>query len=411
MNRNLLLLLFFLLTGVFQGCNTLYNTKVIEIQVLVPGTARIPKDYTKLAVKYNNSNIAFNPTFASYFEDTTHFSDTRNLDSIASLIYFDVFTDFVSEQNYFEAVTVLEPTDFGKIAVSDSLVLNRLAMTASDSVKTRKMNPEILKITRLAGSIKPAVSKKDSTLFIDPDYGFYTRNDLDEIARQTGADIFLSFDFFATANGIYSPDYYLSYPDSLKRDYLFEMNKHTAEEVVYVFSVWNIYDLKRKELTFAWQDIDTVNWVEPAYSLREAKRVLPPRKDAVLNAADIAGTQFARYISPYWVKVERMYYQSGHVDLKKTDKMVADNRWLEAAEIWRANVKNKNRNIAAKSMFNLALACEMNGEIDAAIDWAVKSYYVFGSKKEDHASNTEQYIRILGQRKLDIRKLENKMPQ
>ena len=96
MNRNLLLLLFFVLTGIFQGCNTLYNTKVIEIQVLVPGTARIPKDYTKLAVKYNNSNIAFNPAFASYFEDTTHFSDTRNLDSIASLIYFDVFTDFAS---------------------------------------------------------------------------------------------------------------------------------------------------------------------------------------------------------------------------------------------------------------------------------------------------------------------------
>lgn len=404
--RKFLPVLFFVFLAALQSCNTLYNTKVISIQVLVPGKAKIPEDYTKLAIKYNNCNIAFNPLFAGYFEDTTKIMDTKNLDSIASLVYFDICNDFIRSQHYFDSVIVLEPSDFGQVAVSDSLVMKRLKQNKTDSVKTEPINPEVLKIAQFVNSFKSTGSKKDTTLLIDPGFGFYTRADLEEIAQQTNADIFLSFDFFATTDGIYSPDYYLSYPDSLKKNYLIEVNRHTAEEQVYIYSNWNIYDLKNLALTFAYQNIDTINWVEPAYSLREARRTLPPRKDAIFNAADMAGTQFGRYISPHWVDVDRMYYQSGHSELKKTNKMIAEDRWLEAAEIWKKNTTNRNKNIAAKSMFNLALACEMNGEIDAAMDWAVKSFFVLGSKNEIHRFNTQQYINILGQRKLDIKKIE-----
>lgn len=406
--RKLLPLLFFVFLAALQSCNTLYNTKVISIQVLVPGKAKTPKDYTKLALKYNNSNIAMNPLFAGYFEDTTMIMDTKNLDSIASLVYFDVFTDFIRSQHYFDSVTVLKPFDFSNISISDSLVKARLLqLNTIDPGKTELINPEVLKITHLVNSFKSTGLGKDTTLLIDPEFGFYTRNKLEKIAQQTKADIFLSFDFFATADGIYSPDYYLSYPDSLKKSYLVEVNRHTAEELVYIYSNWNIYDLKNLALTFAYQNIDTINWVEPAYSMREARRTLPPRKDAIFNAADMAGTQFGRYISPHWVDVDRMYYQSGHSELKKTNKLITEDRWLEAAEIWKKNTTNRNKTIAAKSMFNMALACEMNGEIDAAMDWAVKSYYVLGTKKEIHRFNTQQYINILGQRKLDIKKIEN----
>lgn len=406
--RKLLPVLFFVFLAALQSCNTLYNTKVISIQVLVPGKAKTPKDYTKLAVKYNNSNIAFNPLFAGYFEDTTMIMDTKNLDSIASLVYFDVCTDFIRSQHYFDSVIVLKPVNFSNISISDSLIKSRLLQqNTMDSGKTELINSEVLKIAQFVNSFKSTGSKKDTTLLIDPEFGFYTRNKLEKIAQQTNADIFLSFDFFATTDGIYSHDYYLSYPDSLKKNYLIEVNRHTAEEQVYIYSNWNIYDLKNLALTFTYQNIDTINWVEPAYSLREARRTLPPRKDAIFNAADVAGTQFGRYISPHWVDVDRMYYQSGHSELKKTNKLITEDRWLEAAEIWKKNTTNRNKTIAAKSMFNMALACEMNGEIDAAIDWAVKSYYVLGTKKEIHRFNTQQYINILGQRKLDIKKIEN----
>jgi hypothetical protein len=408
MSRYFLPVLFIVLVTTLLSCNTLHNTKVISIQVLVPGIAKIPKDYSSLAIKYNNCNVAFNPNFAGYFEDTTMLMDAVNHDSIASLIYYDVATGFIRSQNYFDTVMVLNPLDFSNISINDSLVKERLLLQNSvDTGQTVPVHTGVLKIAKLVNKFGLTDSKKDSTLLIDPEFGLYSRAELEKIAQQTKADIFLSFDFFTAVDGIYSPDYYLSLPDSLQNSYLIEMNKHTAEEVVFIFANWNIYDLRKTELTFSYQNIDTINWIEPAYNLRESRRVLPPRKDAIFNAADMAGTQFANYISPHWVEVDRMFYQSGHSELKKTNKMVAENRWLEAAEIWRKNTTNRNKNIAAKSMFNMALACEMNGDLDAAMDWAVKSFYVFGNKKEDHAFNTQQYIRILGQRKLDIKKIEN----
>ena len=180
-----------------------------------------------------------------------------------------------------------------------------------------------------------------------------------------------------------------------------------AREIVYILACWNVYDLKKVEFTRSLQRLDTIQWIEPVYSLKEAKRILPPRKDAVLNAADIAGSDFAEFVVPHWIEVDRIYYYPGNAELKKTEDLIKQNQWIEAAKIWKKNTTNKNKKIVAQSMFNMALACEMNGEMDAAIDWAVKSFYVFANKNKVHAFNCQEYIRILSQRKLDIQKIEN----
>jgi hypothetical protein len=104
-----------------------------------------------------------------------------------------------------------------------------------------------------------------------------------------------------------------------------------------------------------------------------------------------------------------MYYHSGNVELSKTDKLIEQGEWLKAAEIWKANIDNKNKKIAAKSMFNLALANEMSGNLDAAIDWAVKSFQVFEQKNEIHYQNCMEYIQIIGQRKLDIKTIDKQL--
>jgi len=79
---------------------------------------------------------------------------------------------------------------------------------------------------------------------------------------------------------------------------------------------------------------------------------------------------------------------------------------LEAAKIWKANISNSNKSIAAKSMFNLGLACEMEGDIDAAIDWVVQSFQVFKQKNVMNAENCQDYLRILATRKFDFRRIE-----
>jgi hypothetical protein len=180
-----------------------------------------------------------------------------------------------------------------------------------------------------------------------------------------------------------------------------------GRERVYVMAGWNFYDLKNQELLFFYLHKDSVDWTQYVTSLKQAIAKLPPRREAVFASAEITGENFAEYLVPHWIEVERMYYTSGHVELNKTEQLVQRNEWMEAAKIWKNNVNNKNKSIAAKSMFNLALACEISGDMDAAIDWAVKSYHVFGNKNEVHAANCKNYIDILGMRKKDIKQIES----
>jgi hypothetical protein len=408
-----------------QACHTLHNTKTIDIEILVPGKAKIPSDYKKLAVQYNNCNVDWNSSFARYVEDNTEFIDYSNSDSVASMIYYGTFVDHISKQQFFDTIIERKPIQFSGVALSDSLVMQRFnAPDTLDSVGIKGINPAVLKIARLTGSLIPTDSNKPTLLLIDPDFGLHTKNKIEKIASETGADLFLSFDFFAMADGIFSSNFMNEMADSMLYDFYSQSNDSTqktpknkglvsrgydiryASEIVDVVVNWNIYDLKKKELTYSYHKVDTISWEDDGYNIRQAKRKLPPRKDAIYNAAAMAATGLAEYFSPHWVNVQRMYYQSGQTELKQTNKMVANNQWNEAAKIWKSNVNNKNKKIAAKSMFNMALVCEINGELDAAMDWVIKSFHALPKQNEEHAFNTQQYIRILGQRKLDIRKIE-----
>jgi len=376
----------------------MYNTKIIKIEIKVPGRAKIPSDYKKVAIRYNNSNVASNPFFNYYFEDSGKLIEKTNTDSIASEIYFQLFTDYLKKQQVFDTMIELKPVDFSDIALSDSLIYQY--MVKNDGIPDMPdtlVNTEVYNFSEFLKKYSSSDSTKNTILLINPEYGLYSKRQIQEIANSTNADLFLSFDFFAEIDGIISPQYILSD---------LSYNPRVARELVYILVCWNVYDLKKVEFARSMQKFDTIQWIEPAYSLREAKRVLPPRTDAVYNAADIAGSRFAEFLVPHWIEVERMYYRSGHSELKKVDDLIEQNQWIEAAKIWKKNTTNTNKYIAAKSMYNMALACEMNGEFDAAIDWAIKSFYAFGTKNEEHAYNTSSYIRILGQRKIDIKKIE-----
>jgi hypothetical protein len=379
---------------------------MVKFEVLVPGNIKIPKDYKKTVIRYNNCNVAPNRFFNSYFEDAKKLSEITNTDSIASEIYYQVFAGQLKKQQVFDTIIELKPFDFSEIITSDSLIYKQLENNVKNQAEPFSgVNTEVYNFSRFLKKHEDLDSNKYKILLLDPEFGLYTKKQIQQIAQSTGADLFFSLDFFAEVDGIFSPDYIRSDSVSIFNEYLYD--SRIAREIVYTLACWNVYDLKKTEFARTLQKLDTIEWMEPVYSLKEAKRMLPPRKDAVLNAADIAGSRFADFISPHWIEVDRMYYPIGQPESKKTNKLVDENRWLEAAVIWKKNTTSKNKNVAAKSMFNMAVACEMNGEMDAAIDWAVKSFYLMGNKNDIHTFNCRDYINILARRKMDIQKIEN----
>ena len=350
---------------VLQGCYTSTNISTTKVEVIVPGTVKLPHEYKNIAVRYNNSNISRNPRFSTYYEDNKKYTDKTNIDSIASEIYFQNFINHIKYQQYFDTVIDLEPKNYTDIKQIDSLAT-----------------------------------------FIDPEFCLFSVNDIQQIADSTGADLFLSFDFFASHDGIFTTHYKSNKSDTsgiLVNDFNIYRD---ATEVVHILSGWNFYDLKNQELIYSHLKTDTIKWIEPVYNINIAKRILPSRRDAVLNAADIAGNQFAEFLVPHWLEVERMYYKFGQGELKSANSLIKQNRWMEAVAIYRKNTENRNKKMASKCMFNMALVCELNGDIEAAIDWVIKSMNA-NHKDPYHKGNCESYSYILRQRKLDIQNIQN----
>lgn len=127
--------------------------------------------------------------------------------------------------------------------------------------------------------------------------------------------------------------------------------------------------------------------------------------NALESSATYLGRSFGTKLIPFWLKVERMYYKSDNPEMLKAEKYAIKNEWKKAAEIWNRMSKNKNKNISAKASYNMALACEMEGKLEAAIDWLVISYSTLSGINEQHQNNCKQYIDILALRRKEIEKL------
>lgn len=129
----------------------------------------------------------------------------------------------------------------------------------------------------------------------------------------------------------------------------------------------------------------------------------------VNNSSEYLGRFFGSKIIPTWLTVERLYYKSNNQNMLLAEKYALNNEWLKAAEIWNKQSKNKNPRMAAKACYNMALACEMEGKLDVAIDWLVQSHSLLKENNEDHKENCKRYITVLALRKKEIDKLAHQV--
>lgn len=405
MNRASKLIFPFLILIVLHSCNTMVSVSTTKLEIVVPGKIKIPSKFKRLAIRYNNVNVAYNHNFSKYTEDGKILNDSINLDSMAAELYFRFFIDHSNYQNFFDTIIEIEKGEYSDVRLNDSLFFSgNKNVPDYKSPFLDDVNLDVYNFAKFVNSKIDTNQYISKSKLIDPKLGLYTKKELNEIADSTNAGLLMSLDYFASNDGIITPDYL---NNKAKNNENSVYIPRIATEKVYTLAGWSFYDLHEKELLLLYKSLDSISWREHVYNLKQAMSILPPRKEAVLASAEMEGEKFAEYLIPHWIEVHRMYYKSGHIELSKTEELIEQNRWLEAAEIWKKNVTNKNKSIAAKSMFNLALACELNGDLEAAMDWAVKSFHVFGSKNAIHAANCQSYINILARRKNDIEQIES----
>lgn len=164
---------------------------------------------------------------------------------------------------------------------------------------------------------------------------------------------------------------------------------------------------KKDTLSYTYKQGDTLSFAATDFpaDLSENMKI----KIAANNSSIFMGQSFSAKIIPTWIPVERMYYTTDNQDMRQAEKFALNSEWLKAAEIWNKQTKSQNLLTVAEATYNMALACEMEGKLDAAIDWLVRSSTILKKKNEIHKMNCQQYISLLTQRKKEIEKLSHQV--
>lgn len=169
---------------------------------------------------------------------------------------------------------------------------------------------------------------------------------------------------------------------------------------------WRLYQPDIKPPIVRFNTKDTVFWNSFDYSLKAMYDNLPSLKEALIGGGIAAGIEMAGFISPKWNDAIRRYYKTGNKEADAAIPLVKSNKWEEAARIWNKFADASSKNLRSKVEFNLAVAAEMNGNIDSAIEWATKSY------KTNYSYKIESYLKQLVERRETLKKSgKNKLPR
>jgi hypothetical protein len=162
-------------------------------------------------------------------------------------------------------------------------------------------------------------------------------------------------------------------------------------------AVFRIYKPGKKTLVKEIEMSDTIYWESSDYSQERLFRKLPSVKQALINAGIKIALDIDGKLSPTWVPEKRGYFLFKSKD-DRGQQLMNESNYEEAGKYWAEMALSKNKKIRSKAEYNLALISELNGDMDGAIDWGLKSYYSY------YRNQTESYLKKLKERKESIQK-------
>ncbi|HQK36819.1 MAG TPA: DUF6340 family protein, partial [Bacteroidales bacterium] len=168
-------------------------------------------------------------------------------------------------------------------------------------------------------------------------------------------------------------------------------------------SGWRIYDPAGKRIIDESIFTDYREWEAEGRTHKEALVNLPPQNEIVKQTGYFAGTQYARRISPSWIRTGREMYKKGNDDFKYAKRLAQTNRWVEAANEWHKYTEDPDPKLAGRACYNMALAAEIAGNLKEAVEWAEEAYVRYNNKK------AREYSYILKNRLFRQQKLEEQM--
>jgi hypothetical protein len=218
-----------------------------------------------------------------------------------------------------------------------------------------------------------------------------TENQVSTICREYNTDALMVLErFYAKTMADYTSERYIN--PSTGSSFAF----YASLDVKYG-AFFRIYKPGENHLYKEIELVDTIYWESSDYSQERLFGKLPSIKQALISAGIKVALDLDGKISPNWIPEKRGYFLfSSKGD--RGQQLMNENNYEEAYTYWAELAQSKNRKTRSKAEFNLALLNELKGDIDAAIDWGLKSFY------SQYHYQTEIYLKKLEARKEIIKK-------
>ncbi|MFN5208350.1 MAG: DUF6340 family protein [Bacteroidota bacterium] len=162
-----------------------------------------------------------------------------------------------------------------------------------------------------------------------------------------------------------------------------EMNVQTS---------WKVYDDSTDNIIDQHQFVNVARFSGAGPNPDAARMALPGKRNAINQAGLQAGIAYGTRIAPFWTTVIRQYYRKGNDSMKEAAALSKKGDWLGAVAIWKKEILNKEEVIAGRAYYNLAVACEREGNLDLAIEYATQA------NQRYHLRRASTYLSLLHQR-------------
>ncbi|MFN3405644.1 MAG: DUF6340 family protein [Cytophagaceae bacterium] len=156
--------------------------------------------------------------------------------------------------------------------------------------------------------------------------------------------------------------------------------EHQATIRTVIKTGWRIYDMPNRMIRDEF--VVHENLVQSARGLTpvQAVQAIMGRKEAVMQISRQLGQRYSYRIQPFYVRVRRNYFVRGTDNFRVAMRRAQTGNWNGAAELWNREVNNPKAKVAGRATYNMAIISEINGDLNAAIDWASRSYSDYNNK-------------------------------
>ena len=231
--------------------------------------------------------------------------------------------------------------------------------------------------------------------------------EVDKICHDYNTNALVTIESFDSDNSRSARPYTETRKDKTGKKYT--VTSYRSQQRTGVRIGWRLYDPKTKIILDEYVTDDYLERSGSGTTERAALNNLPSQLDVTRDVAYNVGIEYGARIAPIYVNISRDYYHKakGFKDhMKKAARYLEDRNIEQATILWKRVIAlaGDNKKAAGRAAYNMAVASEVNGNLELALDWAQKSWNDYGNKK------ARNYINIIKARQNDARKVDAQMP-